>query len=79
MRNIEGKGPAAGLTIAEASRIAGISRSTLYEELASGRLSARKCGRRTIIPAHALEEWMHSLPVFGSSANSEPRQTRHER
>jgi excisionase family DNA binding protein len=57
----------AGLSIPDAARIAGIGRSTIYEELAAGRLAARKCGSRTIIPASALSEWMANLPSFTST------------
>ena len=61
---------AGGLTVLEAAKMAGVGRSTIYEELASGRLSARKLGRRTIIPEHALREWMDSLPAYGSGTTS---------
>jgi excisionase family DNA binding protein len=54
----------AGLSVLDAARIAGIGRSTIYEELAAGRLVARKCGSRTIIPASALSEWMDKLPSY---------------
>lgn len=55
---------AAGLSVLDAARVAGVGRSTIYEQLASGRLVARKCGSRTIIPASALSEWMDSLPCY---------------
>ena len=63
-----------GLTINEAAQIAGVGRSTIYEELASGRLSARKCGTRTIIPAPALQEWIDRLPTYRSPTTSSPKQ-----
>jgi excisionase family DNA binding protein len=56
--------PEAGLSILDAARIAGIGRSTIYDELAAGRLVARKCGSRTLIPASALSEWMANLPSY---------------
>jgi excisionase family DNA binding protein len=59
----EKRGPA-GLNVLEAAKIAGVGRSTIYEELASGRLSARKLGRRTIIPEHSLRVWLDSLPAY---------------
>jgi excisionase family DNA binding protein len=55
---------AAAFTINEAAKVAGVGRSTLYAELASGRLKAKKLGRRTIVPEHALAEWMSSLPAY---------------
>jgi excisionase family DNA binding protein len=39
-----------------------ISRSTLYAEIAAGRLKAVKCGSRTLIPTDAAKAWLHSLP-----------------
>jgi excisionase family DNA binding protein len=55
---------AAGLNVLEAAKMAGVGRSTIYQELASGRLKAKKLGRRTIVPEHALAEWMSSLPAY---------------
>jgi excisionase family DNA binding protein len=65
---------ATGLNVYEAAKLAGVGRSTIYEELASGRLSARKLGRRTIIPEHALREWMENLPAYrsGNSSHNSP-------
>ena len=39
------------------------TRSRAYEEMASGRLIARKAGRRTIITDEDAEDWLRSLPV----------------
>ncbi len=58
----------AGLSVIEAARLAGVGRSTIYEELASGRLQARKLGRRTVILDADLRQWLASLPVMKSSA-----------
>lgn len=55
-------------TIPEAAKAAGIGRSTLYEEIAAGRLSARKFGRRTLILREDLEALLKRLPVAGASA-----------
>jgi excisionase family DNA binding protein len=49
-------------TFAEAVRVSGIGRTTIYALLASGRLDARKVGRRTLIPAKALREFLENLP-----------------
>ena len=43
----ERKHAAAGLSVLEAAKIAGVGRSTIYEELATGRLKAKK-----LRPAH---------------------------
>jgi excisionase family DNA binding protein len=53
-----------GLSIAEAAKTAGVGRTTIYEALASGRLSARKLGRRTIIRANDLDAWLAALPAL---------------
>jgi excisionase family DNA binding protein len=50
------------LTIAEAKLAAGVGRSTLYEAISTGRLPARKLGRRTLILADDLRAWLERLP-----------------
>jgi excisionase family DNA binding protein len=42
----------------------GPGRTTAYEELKSGRLRARKIGRRTIITEDDAEDWLRNLPVI---------------
>jgi hypothetical protein len=39
-----------------------VCRSKAYEEIAAGRLKARKAGRRTIIAAEDAEDWFSQLP-----------------
>lgn len=51
-------------TIAQAAKVAGIGRSTLYSELSAGKLQARKLGRRTLILASDLSLWLSSLPIL---------------
>ena len=68
MKALEQKRMAVGLTVLEAARSAGVGRSTIYEELASGRLKAKKLGRRTIITEQAVAEWMAGLPAYRSPA-----------
>jgi excisionase family DNA binding protein len=43
------------LTVDEAADATGIGRTRLYEEIASGRLIARKVGRRTVIAVEDLK------------------------
>ncbi|WP_336487414.1 helix-turn-helix domain-containing protein [Methylobacterium nigriterrae] len=50
----------------EAAKSAGVGRTTIYEELARGRLHAKKVGRRTLILATDLEAWLQALPPAGS-------------
>jgi excisionase family DNA binding protein len=49
-------------TIAEAARALGIGKSTIYLAMASGNLSARKCGARTLLPADELRRFVSTLP-----------------
>jgi excisionase family DNA binding protein len=51
------------LTINDACRAAGLGRTTLYAALKSGALPARKCGRRTLILAADLEQFLQRLPT----------------
>jgi excisionase family DNA binding protein len=51
-----------GLSVEEASEIAGIGRSKLYEAMRDGLLQARKFGRRTIILRDDLERFLCALP-----------------
>jgi excisionase family DNA binding protein len=39
-----------------------IGRSTVYKEIAAGRLPIRKVGKRTLIPAEAARQWFENLP-----------------
>ena len=41
-----------------------IGRTKAYEEINSGRLKARKAGRRTIITTDDAEEWLSRLPAL---------------
>jgi len=49
-------------SIAEASARSGIGRTAIYELINSGQLPARKRGRRTLILAEDLQQFLASLP-----------------
>jgi len=49
-------------TIADAVKISGIGRTTLYELIGAGKIDARKVGNRTLIPADSLRSYIASLP-----------------
>lgn len=51
-------------TIGEVCAIARMGRTSLYEAIANGELTARKRGRRTIILADDLRRWLDSLPTI---------------
>lgn len=53
------------LTVPQAVKASGLSRSGLYEALKRGDLVARKAGRRTLIPYAELAAYLASLPAYG--------------
>ena len=57
--------------IAEACVVSGLGRTRLYEEIACGRLDARKLGSKTVITAESLRKYTESLPP--ATINVKPR------
>lgn len=55
------------LTIPEAVRVSGLSRTALYEAM-RGELPARKAGKRTLILAADLEAYLANLPTYQAGA-----------
>jgi hypothetical protein len=53
----------AGFTIEGAVAFSGYTRSRIYEEIAAGRLEARKAGRQTIILGDSLRAHIRGLPA----------------
>lgn len=53
-------------TIKEACREIGIGRTKLYQEIAAGRLIARKANKRTIILHEELQSYLQALPLSRS-------------
>lgn len=51
----------------EAARVSGISRSRLYELIASGEIPAVKLGGCTLILRESLVAYLASLPAYGSA------------
>jgi excisionase family DNA binding protein len=49
-------------TIAEATKISGLGKSTIYEAIGNGKLEARKAGNRTLIVAASLRSFLENLP-----------------
>jgi excisionase family DNA binding protein len=58
-------------TIAEASARSGIGRTTIYELINSGKLPARKRGRRTLILSDDLRRCLESLPPITVKPNTQ--------
>lgn len=57
------------ITIPEAVKTSGLSRSSLYEALRKGELEARKAGRRTLITVDALRAYLDGLPIYKAEAS----------
>ena len=51
------------MSVGEAAKAAGVGRTTLFEEIREGRITARKVGRRTIITVDEFEAWLKALPT----------------
>lgn len=56
------------VTVPEAVRLLGWSRSGVYEAMRRGELVARKAGRRTLIAYSDLEAFVSSLPTYQGEA-----------
>ncbi len=50
-------------TVEDATRISTCGRTLLYAAIKSGKLKARKIGRRTVILDEDLRAWLKSLPT----------------
>jgi excisionase family DNA binding protein len=57
------------LTVAEACLTARVGKTALYEAIASGQLTARKRGRRTLVLPDDLKRWIEHLPAIKSTEN----------
>jgi hypothetical protein len=57
-------------TIKKAVLDTGYSRSRIYELIADGKLDVRKDGRKTVIMAQSLRDYIASLPGFVSQARA---------
>lgn len=52
------------ITIPDAVKATGMSRTSIYEALKRGDLTARKAGRRTLIAVADLEAYLANLPTY---------------
>ncbi|MCC6597495.1 MAG: helix-turn-helix domain-containing protein [Alphaproteobacteria bacterium] len=55
-------------SIDAAAKASHTGRTKLYAEIKAGRLRAIKLGKRTLVTAEALSEWLNSLPAIGEDA-----------
>ena len=63
--------------ILEAAALARVSRSFLYERLASGEIESRKAGRRRLVVAASLNQWMNNLPIIALKQSNVVREANH--
>lgn len=56
------------VTIPDAVKATGMSRTSIYEALKRGDISARKAGRRTLISFSDLQAYLASLPAYQAGA-----------
>lgn len=54
--------PRISYSVAEALEVTGLGRNAFYDEIRSGHLVAKKVGRRTIVTARSIEQWLESMP-----------------
>lgn len=54
------------VSIADAVRMVGLGRTSLYAAIATGKLKTRKSGRRTLVETTALREFLEALPEAAS-------------
>ncbi len=54
-------------TVNEFCAVYGVGRSLCYDEMSSGRLPARKAGRRTLILKADADAWLVALPSRGEA------------
>lgn len=52
------------ITIPDAVKLSGMSRTRIYELLQQNRITARKAGRRTLISFADLQAYLASLPAY---------------
>lgn len=60
------------VSVKEAARLVSVGRSTLYTEIAAGRLKVMKVGRRTLVRVAELDQWLSAYcngPVAVHPAN----------
>lgn len=65
------------VSVEEAARALGVGRDLVYELMASGGLPKVKLGRRTLVPAQALADWVNrqalSVPLAVVNPVSAPK------
>lgn len=58
------------LSVAEAVRVSGLGRTSIYGAIADGKLKIRKAGRRTLIELEVLRAFISGLPEAPGSRDA---------
>ncbi len=66
------------LTITDAIKQTGLSRTRLYEAMKEGAIVAKKAGRRTLIAYADLETYLASLPFYQAGRALEDAHSRRQ-
>lgn len=61
MTNTENQNRPLLISIASVCHMTGLGRTTIYEEIRSGRLRSAKVGRRRVVASAWLEDWISQL------------------
>jgi excisionase family DNA binding protein len=64
-------------TISQCCRMAAIGRTKFYELVANGDIPVRKVGKRTLVSASDLRDWVERLPAV-EAKSSDRRASRRE-
>ena len=59
-------------SLPEAARVAGVSRTRIFDAVRRRELTIRKAGRSSIVSHNDLVAWIDSLPVKGKPASPDP-------
>jgi hypothetical protein len=60
------------LSISEVVKASGVGRTLVFAEIKTGRLLARKCGRRTVVLIDDLQDWLRAMPSSRALRLSNP-------
>jgi excisionase family DNA binding protein len=60
-------------TISQCCQVTAIGRTKFYELVASGEIPVRKIGKRTVVAAADLRDWVERLPASETKGGNGPR------
>jgi excisionase family DNA binding protein len=67
-------GPRAAHSIAETCALTGLGRDSIYSAIRSGKLLARKLGKRTLVTDDDLRQFLAGLPRAGEPSGGTPNE-----